>query len=140
MKFTVHDIERLQKQGKIRSYTAPQKINAQIPSANIPKQSKAKEWLAWNLPYWCNEHALTLETEYTFHPERKWRFDWAIPSLMIAIEYNGLISNKSRHTTIGGYSRDMEKINAAQKLGWTVLQYTALNYKKLLKDLNEIVP
>jgi hypothetical protein len=136
----MQQIEQLQKAGKIRGFCKPAKNYSAKPKINIPKRSKEKDWLEWNLAFWANEHAVTLETEYTFHPERKWRFDWAIPSLMIAIEYNGLISNKSRHTTIGGYSRDMEKINAAQKLGWTVLQYTALNYKKLLKDLNEIVP
>jgi hypothetical protein len=50
-------------------------------------------------------------TEYRFHPTRKWRFDYAIPERMIAIEYNGIMSAKSRHTTVIGYSNDLEKIN-----------------------------
>jgi hypothetical protein len=103
------------------------------PVINSPQ----KEWLTWNVAMWCNEKALTLRTEYFFHPERKWRFDFEIESLMVGIEYNGIMSNKSRHTTIAGYSGDMEKINAAQQLGYTVFQYTPLNYKNVLQDLDK---
>ena len=67
--------------------------------------------------------------ELKFHPSRKWRFDFAIESLRIAIEYEGIMSEKSRHTTISGMSRDCEKYNTAQLLGWKVLRFTALNYK-----------
>lgn len=74
--------------------------------------------------------------EYKFHPDRKWRFDFAIPERMIAVEYEGIFSKKSRHTTVGGYSADVEKYNAAAKLGWKVLRYTAKNYRDLVDDLN----
>lgn len=74
-------------------------------------------------------------TEYRFHPTRKWRFDYAIPDKMIAIEYNGIMSAKSRHTTVIGYSNDLEKINQAQLLGWKVLQYTPLNVVQLMDDI-----
>jgi hypothetical protein len=75
-------------------------------------------------------------TEYRFHPTRKWRFDYAIPERKIAIEYNGIMSAKSRHTTVIGYSNDLEKINQAQLLGWKVLQYTPLNLGQLVDDLD----
>jgi hypothetical protein len=74
-------------------------------------------------------------TEYRFHPTRKWRFDYAIPERKIAIEYNGIMSAKSRHTTVIGYSNDLEKINQAQLLGWKVLQYTPLNVGQLVDDI-----
>jgi hypothetical protein len=74
-------------------------------------------------------------TEYRFHPVRKWRFDYAIPDKMIAIEYNGIMSAKSRHTTVIGYSNDLEKINQAQLLGWKVLQYTPLTVWQLVDDI-----
>ena len=77
--------------------------------------------------------------ELKFHPVRRWRFDWAIPDLKIAIEYEGLISKKSRHTTIKGYSNDTIKYNEAGKLGWTVLRYTALTYHNLHEDLMYII-
>lgn len=73
--------------------------------------------------------------EMEFHPERKFRFDWAIPSVKIAIEYEGVFASKSRHTTVSGYTEDCVKYNEAIKLGWKVLRYTAKNYKNLEKDL-----
>lgn len=77
--------------------------------------------------------------ELRFHDQRKFRFDWAIPSLKIAIEYEGTVSEKSRHTTIKGYSNDTTKYNLATINGWRVLRYTALTYKNLPTDLKKIL-
>lgn len=64
------------------------------------------------------------EAEYRFDPIRKWRFDFAWPKLMIAIEVEGLNPRGySGHTTVQGYVKDMEKYNAATVLGWRVLRY-----------------
>lgn len=73
--------------------------------------------------------------EHRFHETRQWRFDISIPSLKIAIEYEGIMSRKSRHTTIIGYTKDCEKYNAATIAGWRVLRYNAINYKSLGDDL-----
>lgn len=73
--------------------------------------------------------------ELEFHHQRKFRFDWAIPSVKLAIEYEGVFSKKSRHTTISGYTTDCEKYNLAQLEGWKVLRYTAKNYNDLKNDL-----
>lgn len=81
---------------------------------------------------------LDFEPEYKFHPTRRWRFDYAIPELMTAIEYNGIFSNKSRHITAVGHSGDCEKLNQAQILGWRVLQYTPINIGQLYDDLKAI--
>lgn len=78
------------------------------------------------------------EKEYLFAKPRKWRFDFAMPALKLAIEYEGVFSEKSRHTTVTGYTNDANKYNAAVKLGWRVLRYTALNYKNLSNDLNSL--
>ncbi len=78
-------------------------------------------------------------TEHRFHHERMFRFDWAFPDLMIAIEYEGLMSKKSGHTTIGGYTKDCEKYNLAQIEGWKVLRYTAVNYQNLERDLKKLI-
>ena len=67
--------------------------------------------------------------------ERRWRFDWCFESVKLAIEYNGIMSDKSRHTTIKGYSGDMEKINRAQADGFKVLQYTPLNYRDVWEQV-----
>ncbi|MBD0822623.1 hypothetical protein ICJ85_01195 [Aestuariibaculum marinum] len=77
--------------------------------------------------------------ELKFSEERKFRFDWAIPDLKIAIEYEGLFSGKSRHTTKSGFSRDTEKYNLAAIEGWIVLRYTAKTYKNLNRDLKKLL-
>lgn len=77
--------------------------------------------------------------ELQFDEVRKFRFDWAIPSLMIAIEFEGIMSEKSRHTTKTGYSKDTEKYNLAAISGWIVLRYTVLTYGNLERDLLKII-
>lgn len=62
--------------------------------------------------------------EYRFHPDRLWRFDYAIPALRIAIEIDGGIWINGRHNRASGYLGDMEKFNAAATLGWVVLKFT----------------
>lgn len=67
---------------------------------------------------------IDLVSEYRFHPVRKWRFDYAIPPLKIAIEVDGGVWTRGRHVRPQGYLRDMEKFNAAASLGWIVLKFT----------------
>lgn len=74
-------------------------------------------------------------TEYKFHPKRKWRADYALVDKMLLIEYEGIFGGKSRHTNNIGYVNDAEKYNAAQILGFTVLRYTAMNYKNVEQDV-----
>ncbi len=76
--------------------------------------------------------------EHKFSPNRKFRFDIYLTDLNIGIEYEGLMSEKSRHTTIEGYSKDAEKYNLATCLGIKVLRYTALNFNQFENDLNKI--
>ena len=102
-------------------------------------RNKTKEWIGKNLWYWCWANKRLLLTEQIFHEERMWRFDFIICGIRVAIEYEGLMSEKSRHTTIDGFTGDAEKYNAAQSQGITVLRYTAKNYKSLLTDLNKFL-
>ena len=69
-----------------------------------------------------NKRALKYEREYVFHPTRKWRFDFAIPSAMLAIEVDGGLFRGGRHNTGKGMLADMEKFNEALCLGWRVLR------------------
>jgi len=78
----------------------------------------------------------TLVLEYKGIPNRRFSFDWAVPSLRLAVEYEGIFGGgKSRHTNVKGYTNDCEKYNLAALNGWTVLRYTAKNYKDIEKDL-----
>lgn len=62
--------------------------------------------------------------EYLFHPDRKWRFDYAIPSHKVAIEIDGAVWTMGRHNRPEGYINDMEKLNTAASMGWLVLRFT----------------
>lgn len=75
------------------------------------------------------------ETQYRFHPERRWRADLAWPEAMVLVEVEGVVRPgavnpqtgkpiRSRHQTISGYREDCRKYNAAVCLGWRVLRFT----------------
>lgn len=84
-------------------------------------------------------NGIPFQSEYRFHPVRRFLFDIALPEHKIAIEYEGLNSDKSRHTTKKGYTGDCEKYNLAQSMGWRVLRYTALNYRNMITDLRNLL-
>ncbi len=89
--------------------------------------------------------------EYKFHPDRKWRIDWALVKVKLAIELNGGVHARAvrcnhcgsavtrtlntgavvsvreggRHNSAGGYVKDLEKLNALCIAGWRVLQFTS---------------
>lgn len=65
------------------------------------------------------------ETEYRFHPTRRWRFDFAWPAIKLAVEIDGGTWVKGRHVRGAGYARDCEKMNTAQLMGWTVFRFTS---------------
>lgn len=62
--------------------------------------------------------------EHPFHPVRRWRFDYAIIRLRIAIEIEGGIWTRGHHVQGKGYADDMEKYNEAALLGWLLVRVT----------------
>lgn len=62
--------------------------------------------------------------EVPFHPRRKWRWDLAWPTKMIAVEVQGGTWAGGRHTRGAGYENDCEKLNAGVLLGWRVFWFT----------------
>jgi very-short-patch-repair endonuclease len=66
---------------------------------------------------------IELERELRFHPVRKWRFDYASTEHKLAIEVEGGVWTKGRHTRPKGFLDDMEKYNNATALGWRVLRF-----------------
>lgn len=62
--------------------------------------------------------------EYRFDTTRRWRFDYAWPSYSVAIEQQGGVWMRGRHSRGAGQIKDFEKLNAAQLAGWCVLQFT----------------
>ena len=73
----------------------------------------------------CRARGFEGVPEHKFHPERRWRFDLAFPSRMVAFEREGGIWVGGRHTRGRGYEADCEKYNAAGILGWVVIRATA---------------
>ena len=82
-----------------------------------------------------------LTQEHQFHKSRKWRFDVAWPEIKVAFEYEGVFSDKSRHTTATGLSNDCEKYNQAQIDGWLVIRATAITIRtgKAYRDLEQAI-
>ncbi len=86
----------------------------------------------------AKKRGLNIVKEYKFLPNRRFRFDFADPDLKIAFEFEGIISAKSRHTTITGYTNDCKKYNLAALHGWRILRYTALNMGDVIDDINNL--
>ena len=66
----------------------------------------------------------TVVAEHRFHPPRRWRFDWAIPCRVVAIEYEGGIWTGGAHSRGKHFNSDCEKYNQAALDGWKVLRFT----------------
>jgi very-short-patch-repair endonuclease len=64
--------------------------------------------------------------EYEFHDERMWRFDFAWPDKMLAIEVEGGTKyGNSRHSYGKGFDDDALKYNTASAMGWTLFRFSA---------------
>ena len=89
-------------------------------------KSAAKE--KWELHLLRDIRALRLPDavrEHQFHALRKWRFDFAWPSLRVACEVDGGIwMDGGAHSLPSNIERDIEKGNAAVMDGWQVLRFT----------------
>ena len=64
------------------------------------------------------------QAQYRFAPPRRWTFDFCWLDRMLAVEVEGGIWTKGRHTRGKGYERDCEKYNAAALSGFRVLRVT----------------
>lgn len=76
--------------------------------------------------------------EYRFHPVRKWKFDFAYPERMVAVEAEGGVFSGGRHTRGMGFVNDCEKYNMAVLMGWKVLRYTSKDISRVSQDINTL--
>ena len=85
----------------------------------IPRaRSKGEATLALHIRANKLPHGLQ---EYRLDPRRKWRFDFAWPDVMFAVEVEGLTGGAGgRHQRIAGFNADLEKYEAAMLQGWDV--------------------
>lgn len=93
-------------------------IGGRVVAKHYPKKSKPINYIEIVLLDWCQQRGLTLYEEYVFSTVRSYRFDWAIPDLKIAAEYDGgIYQSKSGHRSKSGVQRDIEKGNLAMQEG-----------------------
>lgn len=125
---------RIDYEGRVEVPGSPQTIRA-------PRRPKSVEWFAAvcvgaGLPRPVREHK--------FHPARKWRFDYAWPDRLVAIEVQGGLWSKqfgarAAHSMPLNILRDMEKGNAAVFLGWRVLHYTPEQLPAALGEVGRLL-
>ena len=73
----------------------------------------------------CRNAGLPIPTpEWQFHPARRWKFDYAWPLQLIALEVEGGIWRQGggAHSHPSNIVRDLEKYSEAAILGWRVLR------------------
>ena len=75
--------------------------------------------------YWRSLGGPELEREFRFHPERKWRADFAHIESRTLIEIEGGIYIQGRHNRAAGFIADAEKYLEAFLAGWTVVRLTS---------------
>jgi very-short-patch-repair endonuclease len=78
------------------------------------------------LVLWKVANGPELVAEHTFHPTRKWRFDFACKSARCAIELDGgaFLPFGGRHGRGMGRVKDCEKYRAAADLGGRIWRFT----------------
>ena len=79
------------------------------------------------------------EKEHRFNPNRRWRFDYAFIKYKIAIEVEGGVWIRGRHSRGKGMIADMEKYNWAVVNGWRVLRYTPQSLLNSIQDIQALL-
>jgi very-short-patch-repair endonuclease len=84
----------------------------------------------------AKEGIATPDVEHRFHPQRKWKFDFAWPEIKVAIEVEG----RGRHQRPGGFVKDCEKYNTAESMGWHIYRWPAsyINKSRIEEIVEEV--
>lgn len=87
----------------------------------VPRLSHGEGLLAWQVRM---AGFPSPDREHRFDPARRWRFDFAWPSIRVAVEVEGGTWVRGRHTSGSGYAADLDKYNSAALAGWLVVRVT----------------
>ena len=135
---TTAKLKLLQKKRPDLIITESKPVKKSVKRVNVPQSMpKGLSYILGTLKLLGVEYV----REYLFDNDgkRKFRFDVAIVSKKIAIEYEGIFGDeKSGHTTAKGYIKDCTKYNLAAIQGWRVLRYTGNNYKDFYRDFERL--
>jgi very-short-patch-repair endonuclease len=81
--------------------------------------------------------------EYTFHPIRRFRWDFCWPEHKVAVEVQGGLwargQAKAAHAMPIGILRDYEKNNLGQEHGWSVLFFTPEQLRGALPQIKRVL-
>lgn len=103
---------------KTRPHPPDQHKSAKAKLRQLNEAAFRGEFLAW-----CAKNNWPVpHFEYRHDPNRMWRFDVAWPEHKVALEIEGNVWHKSRHTTGKGFLQDCDKYNTATAKGWLVLR------------------
>ena len=111
-----HPMARLRSSGlppHLRAIVSPGRKRSSLETAFAEQATRL------GLPRWVEEH------RFATLIGRKWRFDFAWPDRMLAVEIDGGAFSGGRHTRGAGFVEDCRKLNAAVLMGWRVLRFTA---------------
>lgn len=124
----------------IRHYALKFGKSAGILRAKRETQFRKSSSLEREFLFYLIAHSIPpAKQEYLFCPDRKWRFDFAWPGMMLAVELEGAIWTNGRHSRGPGILNDMEKYNWAVVHGWRVLRYSRDNLRNFFWDFKQIV-
>ena len=108
--------------------------------------SKQKEFTPLQIKCWeavCQTHLISpnMVREHLFDTQnkRKWRFDFAWPDALCALEVEGGVYVRGRHTSPAGFMKDIDKYNAATLQGWRVLRAERNDFLKNMTKYANLV-
>jgi|SRR5690606_7240513 len=139
-RWTIEDVEKLAGSGKVKLNEGffPEKKKPKTSALPKSEFQKTPEGLS-HIDMILYVKQIDFVKEYEFVPDRKFRADRYVPSLNLLIEYEGIYSEKSRHTFFKGYSTDADKYNLATVHGYRLLRFTSDNYKSFYDLLEKII-
>jgi very-short-patch-repair endonuclease len=115
---------RVNRRDDVVMATAPRRDRHTPPIGGVvaaSRRSEGEDLLAFHL------RAMRLpepSVEYQFHHVRRWRFDFAWPDRLIAVEIEGGTYASGRHSRGAGFEADCVKYAEAAIAGWRVIRVT----------------
>lgn len=109
-----------------------------MPAKKAPTQPRTPSRLEHRFELlWHTLNGPKLESEFRFHPARRWRADYAHLESRTLIELEGGVWVGGRHNRAAGFVADAEKYFEAALAGWRVVrlvdsQITPENLSRLL--------
>ena len=95
----------------------PPKKRPAVAVARTPSRLERRFELLWRAL-----DGPALETEFRFHPTRRWRADYAHMESRTLIEIEGGVWMGGRHNRAAGFVADAEKYFEAALAGWRVIR------------------